>query len=337
MKIIKNIKHNTILLLMITMIVLIVLLKDDYKSILNALSSMNVLFILIAIFFFFLSIFFKSLSNYITINKKEKISLKEAIKHDVIIQFFNGITPFSTGGQPMEVYMISEHNIGVIEATNISIQSFIFYQIALVLYGLLAVTYNYAFHLFPKTEFLRKLVLLGFLINTLVAVGLVIILVSKKLTKKIASFLIDVLSKIKIIKDKDKTKEYLFNKLDKFHESASQLRHRKGLLLKGVALNFLSLTCLYIVPLFVVFSLGDFTSLNPLSTITSSAYVLLIGSFVPIPGASGGIEYGFLQFYGNFLGQDVISAVLIVWRFITYYLGIIIGALLFSLEKKVKE
>lgn len=336
MKLVENIKKNTLLLLGLTIIILVVLLKDDYKSILNALRSMNILFILIAIFFFFLHIFFKAYAYYITVDNKDKISLKESFKHQVITQFFNGITPFSTGGQPMEIYMTTEHNISAVEATNISIQNFIFYQTALVIYGVLAVSYNFIFHIFPKTELLRKLVLLGFLINTLVAIVLVAVLISNSFTKKIAYFFIEILSKIKIIKNKDKIKESINKTLDEFHKSAIELSNKKGLFSKGVILNFISLTCQYIIPLFIVMSLGDFVSINPLTTITSSAYVLLIGSFVPIPGASGGIEYGFLKFYGNFLSKEVISAVLIVWRFITYYLGIILGAFAFSLEKKVK-
>lgn len=336
MKLVNSIKKNTIFLLCFTFIILVIILKDDYKEILTALTSMNILYIAIAIFFFFLYIFLRAFTTYITINDKEKISLKESLKHEVITQFFNGITPFSTGGQPMEIYMIAEHDISAVEATNITIQNFIFYQTALVIYGILAVTYNAIFHLFPNTEFLRRLVLLGFLMNICVGVGLLVIIISKTITKKIVKFFINILFKIRIIKNKDKLLEEVNNKLDEFHTSATLLRHKRGLFVKGVVLNFLSLTCLYIIPLFIVISLGDNSSLNPLSTITSSAYVLLIGSFVPIPGASGGIEYGFLQFFGNFLTKDVISAVLIVWRFITYYLGIILGALAFSLEKKVK-
>lgn len=337
MKIVDNIKKNTILLLGLTIIILVVLLKDDYKDIINALTSMNILYILIAIFFFFLYLFFKSYIYYITINNKEKISLKESFKHQVITQFFNGITPFSTGGQPMEIYMTTEHGISAVEATNISIQNFIFYQTALVIYGVLAVSYNFIFHIFPKAELLRKLVLLGFLINTFVAVALLAVLISNAFTKKIAFFFVDALSKIKIIKNKDNAKEKVNKALDEFHKSATELRNRRGLFTKGVILNFISLTCLYIIPLFIVLSLGDTTSLNPMTTLTSSAYVLLMGSFVPIPGASGGIEYGFLKFYGNFLSKKIISAVLIVWRFITYYLGVILGAFAFSLEKKVDK
>ena len=125
MKLVDNVKKNTIFLLALTTIILVVLLKDDYKEILTSLTSMNILYIAIAIFFFFLYIFFKAYAMYITINDKNKISLKEAYKHEIITQFFNGITPFSTGGQPMEIYMITEHKISGVEATNISIQNFI--------------------------------------------------------------------------------------------------------------------------------------------------------------------------------------------------------------------
>ncbi len=335
MKLIKEIKKNTIFLLLITLVVLFVIFKDSYHDIINTLASMNKVYILIAVFFFFLSIFIKSIANYIIINDDNKMSLKECFKHDLIIQFFNGITPFSTGGQPMEIYMLTEHNISGIKATNISIQNFIFYQTALVLYGLLAVLYNYIFKLFPKSPVLSKLVLLGFLINSFVAIVLLCILISKTLTKRIAHFFIELFSKIRLIKDKEKTLLNIDNKLDEFHESALMLRKRKGLFLTGIILHFLSLTFAYIIPLIIVYSINDFTSLTIMEAITCSAYVLLIGAFVPIPGASGGIEFGFLQFYGHFLSSNVISGVLIAWRFITYYLGIIIGALVFNFEKKV--
>lgn len=336
MDIIKNIRKNTIFLLLITIIVLVLVLKDDFSNIVTALSSMDYKFILMAIVFFLISIILKAYVTYITINDKNKISLKEAIKHNIIAQFFNGITPFSTGGQPMEIYMLTEHDIKISHASNITIQNFIFYQTALVIYGILAVLYNAVFHIFPENSLLKHFVLLGFFINTLVAVVLFLITFSEKSTKKTTHVIIKFLSKIKIIKNKEKAISSIDNKLEEFHSSAKQLHKRKKLFIAGVIFNFLSLTCLYIVPLFIVYSLHDFSSLNILETLTASAYVLIIGSFVPIPGASGGIEYGFLRFFGNFLTSNVTAAVLIVWRFITYYLGIILGSLFFSLEKKVK-
>ena len=337
MKLLKDIKKNTFILVIITFIVMYFVLKDDFKDILDLLLKVDIKYIFICFILYFLSIFLRAYISYKTVNEKEKYSLYEAMKHNVIVQFFNGITPFSTGGQPMEIYMLTKHDISANKGTMIILQNFIFYQIALVLFGILAVSYNYIFHIFPNVVFLKKLVFIGFLINTLVAVGIFMISVSKKFTTKCMKLLVKFLSKIKLIKNREETETNLEGRLVEFHECATILRKRKGLFFLGVLFNFLSLTCLYAIPLFIIYSMHDYTSLNLLECLTSSAYVLLIGAFVPIPGASGGIEYGFLTFFGNFLSSSINSAVMLIWRFITYYFGMIIGAIAFSFDKGVND
>ena len=330
MKILENIKKNTILLLGITVIVLYFVLKDDFEDIIAAFRRIDYKYIIVALIFFFLSIIIKAYVTYIIVNDKKKVSFQESIKHSLITQFFNGVTPFATGGQPMEIYMLTEHNISVAKATNQTIQSFIFYQIALVICGFLAVLCNFFLHLFPKVTLLQHLVLLGFIINIGVALCLIMISYSKKTTNQVCK-LFKWLFKILKIKKEDKELEKSFND---FYNGFQEMKKRKGLFTVGVLLNIASLLCLYIVPLFILYSMTSIYSMNVYETLTASAYVYVMGSFVPIPGASGGIEYGFTQFFGNFIGLNMIGAVLIIWRTITYYLGIITGAILFNFESK---
>ena len=333
MNIIKNIKKNTILLLIITGIVLYIVLKDDFKDIVDILTKIDIKYILLAFLFYALFIVIKGYVNYKITNDKKKLSLKEAIKHNIITQFFNGVTPFSTGGQPMEVYMLMEHDIPIAKATNQTIQSFIFYQIALVICGSVAVINNFLFPIFPKVRILQMLVLLGFTINVLVVIALVLISRSKKVTDKLSDLSIKLLKKLKRKVDEEDIKQ----KFSDYHEGFKELRKRKKLFVGGVLLNIISLLCLYIVPMFLLYGMGDFTSFTVNNTITASAYVYIIGGFIPIPGASGGIEYGFTKFFGNFIVGHKLSAVLLLWRFITYYVGVIIGAIVFNFEKKVEK
>ena len=333
MNIIKNIKKNTFLLIIITGIVLYIVLKDDFKDIVDILTKIDIKYILLAFLFYALFIVIKGYVNYKITNDKTKLSLKEAIKHNIITQFFNGVTPFSTGGQPMEVYMLLEHDIPIAKATNQTIQSFIFYQIALVICGTIAVVNNFLFPIFPKVRIVQLLVLLGFAINVAVVVVLILISRSKKVTEKLSELSIKVLKKLKRKVDEEDIKK----KFSDYHEGFKELRKRKRLFVGGVLLNIVSLLCLYIVPMFLLYAMGDFSSLDINSTITASAYVYIIGGFVPIPGASGGIEYGFTKFFGNFIVGHKLSAVLLLWRFITYYVGVIIGALVFNFEKKVDK
>lgn len=334
MEVIKGLKKNTILLLLLTIIIFYVILRNDMSKIIEAISNMNYFYLIIAIIFYFLSLILRAYVLYNSVNDKEKLTLSQAIRHNIITQFFNGITPLSTGGQPMEIYMLMQRGINPSAATSIVIQNFIFYQTALVIFGILAVLYNLIFHIFPSIPILRNFVLLGFAINVIVVIILYMIMLSKRKVKKLMIKSIKILAKLNIIKDKEQKIEIWSERLETFHSSSKELRKRKSLAVKGIILNFIALACLYIIPLPLIYGLNDFSSLNIMNTLVASAYVLIIGAFIPAPGASGGIEYGFIKFFGNFISKITLNATLLIWRFITYYLGMILGALLISFKKK---
>ena len=140
-----------------------------------------------------------------------------------------------------------------------------------------------------------------------------------------------------LIKNKEKTIKSWKIKLKEFNESAVLLREKKSLIFKGYIYNIIGLTCYYLTPLFVIHALGFGNSITIMATYVSCAYVSVIGAFVPLPGGSGGIEGSFLEFFGNFMAPATTKAVLILWRSITYYLAIIVGAITFNTFKGVKD
>ena len=101
-----------------------------------------------------------------------------------------------------------------------------------------------------------------------------------------------------------------------------------------IFLNLVALMSLYLIPMVILFGLGDYTSVTGGYALITSAYVMLIGSFVPIPGGTGGLEYSFLTFYGNFITGSTLKAIMLIWRFITYYFGIIVGAIAINIKEK---
>ena len=327
----KNLKKHSFILLLVTLLVLYLVLKDNFSQIMGLLLSMKLGYLLLAVIFIFLYWVFKSIAMYIVARHYSK-SIKgfNIFKQIVITQFFNGITPFSTGGQPMQIYMLKKSNISLAKSTNIVMQDFMMYQVALVLYGIFAVVANYRFGFFESVPLLRRLVFLGFLVNTLVCLMVVILCFSKKTSKKIFDLCFKILSKIKFIKNPSEVREKWNNRLLEFQESADLFMRNKSLFFKGTILNILALTSYYIIPFFIILGMRDTTNMSVLNVIVSSAYTLVIGSFVPIPGGTGGIEYGFLKFFGNVNTGSTLSAMLLMWRFITYYLGMIIGGVMFS-------
>ena len=330
----KNVRKKSVIIILILIIVLFFLLKDDFNNVINTLLDVNLIWIAIAIIAIMLYWLLKTLGLYILVREQnEKIKFRTIFAQGIITEFFNGITPFATGGQPMQVYMLTKTGIKVANATNMIVQSFIFFQTALLVHGILAVTLNYMFNLVTINTAIWTLIMLGFIMNTIVGIALLFISFSTRVNNKIGKLIINIGFKFKLIKNKKKALEKWEEKLKEYHSNAELLRNKKSLFIKGFICNFIALFFLYIIPLFIVYSLRDYTSINIVEAIITSACILLIGNFVPIPGGSGGIEYGFMNIFKTFIQGTALTAVLMLWRFVTYYLGIIAGAIIMGFFK----
>lgn len=324
---------NFLILIVITILVLYLSLKNNYIEIINTIKNMNLLLFLLAIIVFILYVFIKSIIMKIVVNNfKKDYTLKKSFRMGLETNFFHAITPFATGGQPYEIYRLNKDGISVINAANISIQNFIIYQTALVLLGIFAVTYNYIFKLYPDITLLKNLVLIGFIINFLVIVVLFSITYFKKGNKVVINFIINILSKLKIIKNKEEKINQFEKYLSDFNDGAKILLKNKKKFIMLILLQLLSLSLLYLVPYFIIKGVG--LNISIVNVIVTSAYVMLIGAFVPIPGGTGGLEYGFISFYGNFITGPKINAIMLIWRFVTYYFGMMLGAIILGLRKK---
>lgn len=319
------------------MIVLYFSLKDDYEEILKSIFSMNLSWFMVAVLLFCLyrALVGFSVFNLVKINS-EKISLLKGIQISFIIPFFHGVTPFAGGGQPMEIYYLHKEGISVTKATNITVQNFIVYQISLVLMGFFALIYNRIFGLFPSNSLIKKLVILGVLINLLVLIVTFILSFGKIINKFILNQGLNLVGKLKLIKDIDKTRDKLNEYLHNFHKNALKLKKNKKMVVFNIFINIIGIVVLYMVPYAVFRGLG-IKNLKIMAAIVSTAYVMTIGSFVPIPGGTGGIEYGFMFFYGNLVKGSVLNAAMLVWRFVTYYLAMIIGALALGMYRKKEK
>lgn len=326
---------NIIILIIITNLVLYISLKDNFAEVIIGFTKINIFWIIIALIFILGYYFFKSLSLY-TFTKQfsKNISFKEIFKMVLITQFFDGITPSSTGGQPYQIYSLNKKNIKIVDATNITIQNFIVYQIALILLGLIAVISNNYLNLFENVGLIKKLIIIGFIINVMVIIGLFSLAFMKKINKIIMKFIIKILSKLKIIKNPQEIINNLNNYIETFHEGALILLKNKKEFIKTILYNFIGLILLYLIPAAIVYGLGNYKAITPFESVIASAHVMLIGAFIPVPGATGGLEYAFTQFYGVFIIGAELTLVMLLWRFFTYYLGVIIGGILLNIRKK---
>ncbi len=328
---------NAIVLIGIALLVLYFSLKDDYEAIMNQLKTIHLGWLFIAFILVILYWILRGKAIHIFTRKfMPKTKYLSSLQLMIRTQFFNAVTPFATGGQPYQVYHLVKEGMGVTKATSIIIENFIVYQIAMVLLGGVAVIANRAFSIFEKNVLLQQLVGLGFLINTLVIFVLFIVAFSKRLNRKLIHLGITILTKLRLVKNKEKKLADWDQYINQFHTSAKILLENKKEFAYTILLNLIALSFLYSIPLVLLYATGDYESFGWGEAIVTSAYVMLIGSFVPIPGGSGGLEFGFVSFYGSFITGSKLMAIMLLWRFVTYYFGMIVGTISLSM-KRVKS
>ncbi len=327
---------NVIVLALVTCLVLYFSLKDNFNTIINEIINVNIFWLVISFLLAISFWFFKAIATTRIANIfKKDYSIKQGMRLVLETNFFHAITPFAVGGQPYEIYSLKKSKLKITEATNVSIVNFIVYQIALVLLGIIAIVYNHHFVLLKENDLLKNLVVVGFLVNFIVIVALFLLTCTKKINKILMKFIIKVLNKIHLVKNKDEKIKQFNEYLNEFHQGAKILLQDKKLFIKLIFVHFIGLISSYLIPLTLAYAMG-ISSYTGIEAIVLSSYVMLIGAFVPIPGGTGGLEYGFMTFYGSFIKGSKLNAIMLLWRFITYYFAMILGAILLGIRKKEK-
>lgn len=327
-------KRNSIIILIVTIFLMWYILKDNLSTSLKLLINTNyillaVCFIIYITYFLLESFIMKKLID----QHNKKYSFKQATKLNIYTKFFNGITPFGAGGQPLQVYELYKEGLPISKGTIFIVENFIVYQSSVLIITILGLITNSFFNFIHISSFLTLLLCIGLIINFSLIVFVFLMSLSKTKNKKIVLFFVKILSKLKIIKNTEEKSKKLEEICMDYYDAYKILMKNKKRLIYLILLEILTLSVWFLLPYFIFLALGWPINLNTFITIFITSFVTTVGSFVPIPGGSGGIEYAFIGFFTYFTDKSYAASAVIIWRFINYYLPMVLGAVIYNLKK----
>ncbi|MCI8624068.1 MAG: flippase-like domain-containing protein [Provencibacterium sp.] len=256
--------------------------------------------------------------------------MADSVTVAMIGQLFNCVTPFASGGQPAQVMGLMRRGMPAGKASSALVGKFIVYQVVLSLYSLVALT-GRAY--FTQLQGITPLVMTGFAVNAAVMAGLLGICFFPALSRRAALWALRLCGRLRLLKDPQRTEEAVLRELNAFYESFQALRQSPALILKLAVLSALQLTAFFVAPYFVCRALGS--SLSLAAALCAGAFVLMISSFVPLPGGSGGAEGGFFFFFHLFFpSAALVGLALLLWRAVTFYLPIVAGGCFWATDKR---
>lgn len=262
----------------------------------------------------------------------------DALKTAFVGVFFGAVTPSNTGGQPMQLYLLSKKGISVGFGSACMTQKFIVYQLATTSFSIFAVIVCYRYFAEAFTNFWSSaFIVLGFAVQLILTALLLVVSFSEKITKKLIRLIYSILKLLRFIKNPQAKIMKVSREFAMFHKSNRMLMSDKKRLAKIFLLVFLQMFCILSVPYFVYLSFGmpkiaaahGAEVGNPFVFICIQSFVLFTSNLVPLPGASGGAELAFTMYFGSFFVIGVIRKIkpaILLWRFVTYYGAILLTA-----------
>jgi len=321
----KNYKFNVILGIASGVIfVLLIVFTNGWMDLIHQMKNLQIEWIIVAAIAMVLYWIFeaKTLQSIVLLMKKD-YKFKKAFKVTMVGQYFNSITPFASGGQPMQLYSLTKQELGAGSAGSALMIKFIIYQSVLTIYSLILIFWKANFFK-TKMSNLFYLIAIGFTVNASVIIFLIIFSKYRKLTHKLITTFSNILKKFRLVKDISKLEMHINENLDQFHDNMEIVKHSKTMMAKAVIYTIFQLTIIFTIPYFIYLSFG-MSGASIESMIAGTAFVMMLTAFIPLPGAVGGAEGAFFMFFSLFFAANNIMAAILLWRLITFYSCIIFG------------
>lgn len=254
----------------------------------------------------------------------ERVSFWMTLKIGLIGIYYSYITPSSTGGQPAQVVYLLRDKVSAGNSAAVLFIKFFAYQLSFVLCTVASLIYMYPV-LKAENAQLIPIVIVGILINGLWIIAIPLLFCAPIL-HGLSNLLVRLLEKCGFLKKRALYVEKVRTFESDFSSYAAKFKSKMRYVLLSILLSIpqviLQMSVLYVV--FRAFSYDlPYPELLCMQTMLQASVC-----FVPLPGASGAQEFGFSMFFKSYFPSDVLYTAVLVWRFFTYYLIVILGALL---------
>ena len=288
-----------------------------------------------ALYMFSQAIMFHTLVKSIT----GKSQWKLAYNVGVTGKYYDNVTPFAIGGQPMQIIELSKTGISPGASTSIPlikmlINGLVSTLLALVFFvvGLprIAPTNSLFAFLFIVFEILG---VIGLAITLFGSLFMIILSTGSLFTRSLVAWLVKMGYKMKLVKNYRVTLKKWLGQVNEYKASGRFLIKNKKVLVKMILYSCLESLSYAGISFFVVMAFMDPTYMSSenisiwfilLSCIVKYYICSMAGSYIPLPGATGLMEIAFIALYGEFVGDAIVWA-LLTWRIISYYFILIHG------------
>ena len=318
---------NISLILATFAVVLYITLRDpDIGNAVKAVRSMTPGWIAASVGCFAMYLLMDALSVLFFLRRQGfRVPLRYMLFVSVSGQYYSNITPGASGGQPMQIYYLHRRGVPGGIATSALVMRFFCFQFMLEAFATV-LWIAYGPFVAEQVGGNMWILIVGYVYNTVIVGGVIVLCLCRPLVRFLVRLVIRIGVKLHLVKDAEGTLASAGRTVDAFHDSLALLFSHPLELCVQLLLGGLQLLSLMTVIVCVYHGIG-LRGATPGELITMSVMEFISAAYTPLPGASGAQEGVFSLYFGQLFPGGAKLAGLLLWRFFTYYISLLIGAI----------
>lgn len=315
----KNIAQYTFLLFLIGFTVYIISTTVDYRRIPDVIAFVNKKFLFLGMLLILIYIVLETIIFQFIINSVEKDKKKRTIglQMGTMGLYYNLVTPFASGSQPMQIYVMNRYGIGLSKAVAIVTNKTVLFQTVVTLICGVIIFLNRKMIIADHRHIIMFLTI-GMIMNLVTILGGLMIVLNPKFMKKLADIVINGLGRFRIFRFLRGKNERCYNYIDDFNKSILMYITDIKSLLITLILTFLQLF-VYFSIVFCIYKASKLAGASFYLLFSLQVLLYMTISPIPTPGNVGANEITFFGIFRGVFPKKYIGYAVIMYSFLVYY------------------
>ena len=283
-------------------------------------------FLFVALGLYVLTVIFNTMKFlFLIYSRTKKWRPWFSFKLATIGRYYDHITPMGSGGQPFEIYYLKKNGYSGDIATAIPLAKYMVWQIAFMfICGFILIAYSGEY---ASSPLVLVCAWIGLALIFLLFLFVLFMSITKKWGASLVVGVLKLLHKMHIIKDYKKALIKVLKFVKQYQYCMKTFAKSPFTIFSVLISSIGSLISNALIAYFIYISFES----NPVVCwwdIVCKCFICeLAVCFVPLPGGSGATELSFNALLGSLFTKGTLFWGILIWRFLTYYLYIIQGAI----------
>ena len=322
----KRLAGGVLLLALIALTFYLLLRNQPVSQLLDVLGRVKPGYVVLGLGLMFVFVSCEAMCSKLILGRLgHSLTYRRCLSFSFVGFYVSSITPSATGGQPAQIYYMSKSGVPAAHGALNMMMIAVCYQVTALLYAAAAAIAMPGI-LSAMGAGMGLLLLYGGLVMLALTAGMLCFMFLPNAARRLMNGLLNLGVRLRVVRNRAAAEERLERQMAEYRSGAACFRQNAGLAPALLGLNAVQLTALFLVP-FVVYKAFGLSGHGVLELVGAQALLTLATSSLPLPGAVGATEGGFVTLFALFFGASLVTPAVLVSRGISFYAFLLLSGL----------